>query len=286
MCGRFTLKTPVEEVAALFGVADPGDLELPARYNIAPTQPVLAVRLASNGAEPGRELALLRWGLVPGWVEDPEDWPTLINARAESLHRKPAFEDAVRFRRCVVPADGFYEWRREGGGKQPYYVRSEEDVPLCFAGLWERWSGGPDDPVESCTIVTTDANELLKPLHPRMPAILTPEGRERWLDPALRHHRELVPLLRPAPSAGLRVYPVTRRVNRPDFDGPDCIAPLEGEEGVRSTVGEEGVRSTGRETEQADGESDGRSTEGEATAAEPGEMPAARDHRPDQLPLF
>lgn len=224
MCGRFTLRTPVEEIAEIFGVEDVGGLDLPPRYNIAPTQPVAVVR--RSGEDGRRKLALLRWGLLPGWVKDPADWPTLINARAETLHRRPAFEDALRFRRCLVPADGFFEWKREGGGKQPYYVRAADGAPLAFAGLWERWTGEDGEPVESCTIVTTGANELVRPLHDRMPLILGPDARERWLDPELRRRRELEPLLRSSPAEGLVAYPVSREVNRPEVDDPACIEPL------------------------------------------------------------
>lgn len=223
MCGRFTLKTPVAEIAEIFGVEGGREIDLPARYNIAPTQPVAVVR--STGEEGARELALLRWGLLPGWVKDPEDWPTLINARAETLDRKPAFEDAFRFRRCLVPADGFYEWRRERGVKQPYYVRGADERPLAFAGLWERWTGS-DEAVESCTIVTTDANPLLAPLHDRMPAILDADAQARWMDPHLRSPEALGELLRPFPPERLLAYPVGRAVNKADADGPVCIEPL------------------------------------------------------------
>lgn len=225
MCGRFTLETPIQEVARLFQADEPGDVDLPPRYNIAPTQPVLVVRpKVRNG---GRELAVLRWGLVPGWVKDPGNWPTLINARAESLDHKPAFKSALQFRRCLIPADGFFEWRRERDGKQPYFIHSVDRSPLAFGGLWEEWGGGGQEPVQSCTIVTTEANTLVRPLHDRMPLILDGEAQEAWLDASTHTYGRLKALLRPPPPEGLAAYPVSRAVNRPEADGPDCIQPLE-----------------------------------------------------------
>lgn len=242
MCGRFTLRTPAPELARLFGLDRVDPSELAPRYNIAPTQPIPTVRerpvagtsrAGGRGAERPprgpRELAFLRWGLLPGWVEDPRDWPTLINARAESLDRKPAFRDALRERRCVVPADGFFEWRREGGRKQPYLVRLEGGGPFAFAGLWERWRGrrdGEEAEVESCTIVTTEANELLRPLHDRMPVILRAEDLDLWLDPDARHYGELEALLQPLPSELLEVTPVSPRLNSPDEDDADVLEPV------------------------------------------------------------
>lgn len=233
MCGRFTLKTPVPEIARLFDARPPEGPELGPRFNIAPTDPILGVRRAESD---GREIALFHWGLIPAWVKDPKDWPTLINARAETLDGKPAFEEAFRFRRCLVVADGFYEWRSEGGIKQPYYVRRQDEEPLAFAGLWDRWRGtvsGETEEVESATIVTTDANELLRRLHDRMPVILTREGVDRWLDPEVHDREPLEPLLRPAPSEDLVAHPVSRRVSRPDTEGPELIEPLEEDEEAR-----------------------------------------------------
>lgn len=275
MCGRFTLETSISEVAGIFDAAAPDELaDLPARYNIAPTQPILVVRGAAReagaGADGGsRELALVRWGLLPGWVEDPEDWPPLINARAETLDRKPAFEDAFRFRRCLVPADGFFEWRREGGGKQPYLVRARAEGPMTFAGLWERWVG-PEGAVESCTIVTTDANELLRPIHDRMPAILDSTAGARWIDPHLRIPDALAGLLRPFPSESLIAYPVSRAVNRADAEGPACVEPLEDRDPWRGAPPPS--ESGGDDAEEGDDES--------PSGAE------AEDPRSGQLELF
>lgn len=276
MCGRFTLATPISEIAGMFGVEEVPDPDLPARYNIAPTQPIAVVRQGSQGSDDARrELALLRWGLLPGWVKDPEDWPTLVNARAETLHAKPAFEDAFRFRRCLVPADGFYEWRRERGGKQPYYVRSADGRPLAFAGLWERWTGS-DEAVESCTIVTTDANELLRPLHDRMPVILDAEARERWMDPRLRVPDALAELLLPCPSGKLVAFPVSRAVNRADADGPGCIEPLEEGEVWRG-------RPPASEEERAGEARAGEAaTPGDGEGAAPGDGGASGGARPEE----
>ncbi|MEE8560909.1 MAG: SOS response-associated peptidase, partial [Gemmatimonadota bacterium] len=180
MCGRFTLTTPAAEVARLFSV-DYLETDLPTpRYNVAPTQEVAAVRYDDRRG--GRELSLLRWGLLPYWVDDPADWPTLINARGESAHVKPAFREALADRRCLIVADGFYEWRREGGRKQPYYLRRPDGAPFALAGLWEHWERAGQS-IESCAILTTDSNELVARLHDRMPVIIPPLGFDLWLDP-------------------------------------------------------------------------------------------------------
>ena len=177
MCGRFSLQTPVPDLAELFE-ADPSRLgEWSPRYNMAPTDEVIALRRRAEG----RELVPLRWGLIPNWAEDPGSLPLMINARSESLETRRAFRDLILDRRCAVLADGFYEWRTEGGVKQPYFVRRRDGTPMALAGLWDIWRG-PDGPVGSCTIVTTDANDLLEPLHDRMPVILEGEGAQMWLD--------------------------------------------------------------------------------------------------------
>ncbi len=170
MCGRFTLRTPTHRLAEAFGVRDLPNL--PPRYNIAPTQDAAVVRPGPEGE--ARELAMLRWGLVPSWSEGPSAY-SMINARAETVATKPAFRAAFRHRRCLVPADGFYEWQRVDGGKQPYLVELASGEPFAFAGLWEHWEGG--DVIESFTIIVTEANELLRPIHERMPVILDPVAR-------------------------------------------------------------------------------------------------------------
>jgi putative SOS response-associated peptidase YedK len=218
MCGRFLLMTSGRDIAEHFDLADTP--ELFPRYNIAPTQPVLAVRAAGAG----REGALLRWGLVPSWARDTKQAP--INARAETAADKPTFRHAMRKRRCLIPADGFYEWLALEGRKQPYCFRQVDGRPFAFAGLWERWEG-PEGPVESCAILTTEANELVRPVHDRMPVILPERHWATWLDAGLQGAGELVPLLRPYPADAMRAYPVGPLVNNPRNDGPECLAPAQ-----------------------------------------------------------
>ena len=220
MCGRYTLKTPPAELAELFGLGDPPALA--PRYNIAPTQPVPAVR---SSAGDGREWALLRWGLVPGWADDPSVGNRMINARAETVAAKAAFRNALKNRRCLVAADGFYEWKREGRQKQPFHIRLRGGGPFAFAGLWERWTKG-GEPLESCTFLTTGPNELMQPLHDRMPVIIAPEDFDLWLDPAVRDAEALAHLLRPFPAERMEAFPVSKHVNSPTRDDPACAAPL------------------------------------------------------------
>jgi len=170
MCGRFTLRAPASVVAEQFALFDVEPFT--PRFNIAPSQSVAVVRITPAAAEATRELAWLRWGLVPSWADDPAIGNRLINARAETAHQKPAFRAAFRRRRCLVPADGFYERRRTGSGKQPYFFRLRDDRPFAFAGLWESWEGVDNSAVESCTLLTTEPNELMRPIHNRMPVIL------------------------------------------------------------------------------------------------------------------
>ena len=191
---------------------------LPLRYNIAPTQRVAAVR---QQAETDRELVQLRWGLIPSWAKDAAIGSSLINARSETAAKKPSFRSAMRKRRCLIPADGFYEWRRVGGEKQPYLIGLLDDAVFAFAGLWEAWDKGGER-VESCTILTTSANELLKPLHDRMPVIVAPADYAQWLDPAIVDPAEVQPLLRAYPPDQMRYYPVDSRVNSPRNDDPQC----------------------------------------------------------------
>lgn len=225
MCGRFTLRTPMKDVVKLFDLAlgaDDGALGQPARFNIAPSQLVAAVRF--DAEQNGRALAWLNWGLVPSWADDPSIGNQMINARAESAATKPAFREALRRRRCLVPADGFYEWKRQDGSKQPYYVRLKDERPFAFAGLWEHWRRG-HLAIESCTIITTDANELVRALHDRMPVIIDAENFRQWLDPDVQDPQVVQPLLAKYPADKMTAYPVSRAVNRPGFDAPQCIEP-------------------------------------------------------------
>lgn len=225
MCGRFTLHTSPEQIAAQFGVEEP---PLAARYNIAPTQPVGIVRLDRSAA--AREWALVHWGLIPSWAKDPSIGARMINARGETVAEKPSFRAALRRRRCLLPADGFYEWKREGRGKQPYYIRMRSQEPFAFAGLWELWVSPDGSEVESCTIITTEANEMMAPLHDRMPVILAQDDYEQWLgtgkDADAHEVSELRHLIRPFNPSLMEAYPVSRHVNSPHNEGSDCIVPL------------------------------------------------------------
>lgn len=222
MCGRFTLFEPDRILSREFGVS--GFPPTSPRYNISPSQPVAAVRVGPEGT--GRELALLRWGLVPSWAKDPGIGNRLINARAETVREKPSFRDAFKRHRCLVPASGFYEWQRQDRGKQPHYVRRRDGRPFAFAGLWDRWENPDGGAVETCAILTTTANAVLAPIHDRMPVILPPGEFSRWLDPSLRDPDSLAPLLVPFPPEELLAFPVSPRVNIPSVDDEGCIAPL------------------------------------------------------------
>jgi putative SOS response-associated peptidase YedK len=196
--------------------------ELEPRYNIAPTQPVAAVRPASGG----RELSFLRWGLVPSWADDPGIGSRMINARADTVATKPSFRNAFRQRRCLIPASGFYEWKKTGDAtKQPYHICLRNDQPFAFAGLWERWEKGDGPAIESCTIITTEANELLAKVHDRMPVILRPEDYDRWLDPRQRDRTELESLLAPYPPDEMKFYPISKLVNNPRNETAACLEP-------------------------------------------------------------
>lgn len=226
MCGRFSLTTAPEAMRALFGFDNLPNL--PPRYNIAPTQQVAVVR---TGDSTGRELVTMRWGLIPHWAKDASLGAKTINARAETLADKPSFRAAVKSRRCLVPADGFYEWRMEDGHKQPFRIGMKGGAPFAFAGLWERWiatatgAGWTEgDSVETVTIVTTVANEKLRPIHPRMPVILPPEAFAGWLDPA-NDPGAACALLRPYPAEPMAFYRVSTAVNNVRNDDPGCIAP-------------------------------------------------------------
>ena len=220
MCGRFTLRTPAAAIAEQFAPLAVPDFA--ARFNVAPSQPVPVVRTRGEGL---RELVWLRWGLVPSWAKDPAIGNRLINARAESAAAKPAFRAAMRRRRCLVVADGFYEWQRTGRAKQPYFLRLHGDRPFAFAGLWEAWEAPDHSTLETCTILTTAANELVRPIHDRMPVILPASSYSAWLDPAIEDPRQLMPLLVPYASDEMEAQPVGNFVNSPSHDSPHCLEP-------------------------------------------------------------
>jgi len=221
MCGRFTMATPGQTIAELFRLDETP--ELSPRFNIAPTQAVAAVRARRDG---GRELVALTWGLVPSWAKDRAMGARMINARAETVAEKPAFRAALRVRRCLVLADGFYEWQKLGTRKQPHHIRLRDGRPFAFAGLWERWAPPGAEPVESCTIITTTPSALVAPIHDRMPVILAADAIGTWLDPSAREPAAIVSLLRPYPADEMVAYPVSLRVNNPGADDPSCVAPL------------------------------------------------------------
>ncbi len=218
MCGRFSRSTPTPVLIEQFELLAAPDL--PPRYNIAPTQDVAVVRGA-----PERELVLLRWGLVPSWADDPTIGNRLINARSETAASKPSFRSAFRQRRCLVLADGFFEWQSVAGKKQPLYFCLRDGVPFAFAGLWDRWEG-EDRTIQSFTILTTSANDLVRPTHDRMPVILDRKDYASWLDPHVQESQHLHELLRPYPCEQMTSYPVSPRVNSPRYDDASCVAPL------------------------------------------------------------
>jgi putative SOS response-associated peptidase YedK len=222
MCGRFTLHIPPELLAEIFGL-----LEIPvfpARFNIAPTQAVPVILQTGDGRN---HYAVMRWGLIPSWAKDTSIGSRMINARCETVARKSAFRRAIRYSRCIVPASGFYEWREEGGKKAPLYVRRKDGSPICFAGLWDYWKSRERDAVDSCTILTTSSNELIAPLHNRMPVILLPEAFPLWLDPETTDPERLNALFHPFPADLMEMWPVPPLVNSPRNDSPELIAPLE-----------------------------------------------------------
>ena len=221
MCGRFSLGATIR-VAQIFDV--PGWPDTPPRYNIAPGQDIPAV--IQNRETARREVRALRWGLVPFWAKDASAGNRPINARAETAATKPAFRKPFRERRCLVPADGFYEWERHGRRKQPWHIRMRDARPFAFAGLWDRWQPAEGAPVETVTIVTTAPNALVSRIHDRMPAILPTTEYGLWLDPAVQDVERLQALLRPYPEDEMLAYPVGTQVNNPANDSPDVIAPL------------------------------------------------------------
>jgi putative SOS response-associated peptidase YedK len=221
MCGRLTRRSPPRVVAEAFDL--PEVPELFPRFNVAPGEPVAVVR--QPAASKGRELVFLRWGLVPAWADDPAIGDRLANARSETAATKPSFRRAFRSRRCLVVADGFYEWQRTNGRKQPYFIGLRGDRPFGLAGLWERWGKG-GEPVESCTILTTEANELMRPIHERMPVIIPPDQYGLWLDPRCQDSEKLAKLLRPYPPTHMLAYRVSALVNNPRNDVPQCVEAI------------------------------------------------------------
>ena len=219
MCGRYMIISSPEAIRRLFGY--PEQPNFPPRYNVAPTQPVPIVRLVDGQ----RQFALVRWGLIPPWVKDPQNFSLLINARCESVHDKPAFRNAMRRRRCLVPADGFYAWKKDGGRKRPYCLRPRHEGPIAFAGLWETWMGPNGEEMETAIIVTTAATGELARLHERMPVIVPPEAFDFWLDPHVDAEMATA-VIQPANDELIECYEVSSAVNRTANDTPMLLAPL------------------------------------------------------------
>ena len=220
MCGRFALPTP-EEITGHFNLKKKPNLE--PRYNIAPSQNIAVVRLTPH--TPERELALLRWGLIPFWAKDRKIGYKMINARAESVADKPAFRAAFRQRRCLIPATGFFEWSHKNKTKQPYFIKLKDSNILAFAGLWEHWAGRDGEVIDSCTIITTGANETVGNIHDRMPVIIEPKLYDRWLDPGAEE-TNLLSLFTPFPDKKILAYPVGIEVNNPKNDNPNCLVEM------------------------------------------------------------
>jgi putative SOS response-associated peptidase YedK len=218
MCGRFTLRKPSKEIAESFGLFE--EMTLKPHFNIAPTQMVAAVRVDPHRKQ--REMTLLKWGLIPHWADDPAIGNRMINARSETAASKPSFRAAFRYRRCLIPSDCFYEWQKVGTKKQPYLIGVGKDELFAFAGLWEDWER-EGQIIQSCCILTTDANELMKPIHDRMPVILHRQDYDLWLDPGIQNGSKVQHLLRPFPETEMFAYPVSTWVNSPSHDDARCV---------------------------------------------------------------
>jgi putative SOS response-associated peptidase YedK len=220
MCGRFVITSAPEALRRLLAYKEQPNF--PPRHNIAPTQPVPVVRLEQGE----RHFALVRWGLIPSWVKDPKQFALLINARLEGLVEKPSFRAAMKRRRCLIPADGFYEWKKDGKTKQPYFIRAKSREPFAFAGLWETWTDRDGGEIETAAIVTCAANETLAPVHDRMPVIVQPEHFDAWLDCDKIDAKQAAALAGPAPENFLEAYEISTRVNSVKNDGAENVAPV------------------------------------------------------------
>jgi putative SOS response-associated peptidase YedK len=219
MCGRFTLTKSGDALAQAFNLEEIP--EIAPQYNIAPTQNIVAV--LRNPESKKRQAQQLRWGLIPSWAKDASMGAKLINARAETVAEKPSFRSAFKHRRCLIVADGFYEWQKQENKKQPYYFRLLNGQPFAFAGLWEKWQSPDGEEITSCTILTTEANELMQSIHERMPVILNPQDYDLWLDPEVKTAEPLKQLLHPYPSDTMNSYPVSTLVNSPKNNSPECV---------------------------------------------------------------
>ncbi|MDO8541688.1 MAG: SOS response-associated peptidase [Opitutaceae bacterium] len=238
MCGRYVLKRKdLEALLQHFGIRSLEEFH--SRYNIAPTTIVPAIRTSAEG---GREAVPLRWGLVPSWAKDPAGGARLCNARAEGIAAKPAFRHAFRKKRCLVPASGFYEWQTLGRTKLPWYFSRRDEQPFVFAGLWESWRSPAGTELETCSLITTDANPVVGQIHDRMPVILAGSGVEEWINPEHEEPEKLLPLLRPFPAEEMSGRPVNPQVNSVATEGPEClepapVLPAPGSEGPQLSLG-------------------------------------------------
>jgi putative SOS response-associated peptidase YedK len=265
MCGRYVIISTPEAIRKLFGYGEQPNF--PPRYNVAPTQPIPIVRLDDGK----RAFALMRWGMLPSWVKDPKTFPLLINARGESVLEKPAFRNAMRRRRCLIPTDGFYEWQagvqvgvnagaKANGPKRPYFIRANRDAagqapPLAFAGLWETWTGPNGEELDTAAIITTTANRTLSALHDRMPVFIQPDAFAMWLDCANVEAEVAAALIRPADEGLLEAYPVSRAVNRVVNDAAALIAPVAAEPvGEEAPAAAKAVKSKPRKEKEPDGQ--------------------------------
>jgi putative SOS response-associated peptidase YedK len=224
MCGRFSLRHSEAAIAEAFQLqALP---TIPPRYNIAPTQPVPVVLVTPE--QPTHHFQWLYWGLIPSWADDPKIGVRMINARSETVAEKPSFRNAFKRRRCLIVADGFYEWQRLDGQKQPFYFQVHEGNEIfAFAGLWEYWASSTGEEITSCSILTTEANDLMRPIHDRMPVILHATDYDRWLDPTVQQASALQPLLQPYSAEAMSCYPVSTHVNNAKHEDASCIQPLQ-----------------------------------------------------------
>ena len=220
MCGRFTRTQSIPTLAKEFGIVEVNS-DLRPSYNIAPTQEVAVIVTAGV-----KTLVPVRWGLVPSWAKDVSVGSKMINARAETVSEKPAYRNAFKKRRCLVVADGFYEWQSIAGAKRPIHIRFKSGKPFGFAGLYETWNSPEGEEITTCTIITTEANELMRPIHERMPVIIPKEKEDLWLDPKTEEQALLLGLLKPYPADQMEAYPVSKKVNSPRNNSPDCLTRL------------------------------------------------------------
>lgn len=222
MCGRFVTIIPPEELAKIFSLVEVPSTPFKPRYNIAPTQQIHVIRQYSDYTN---HLDNLRWGLIPSWTKEPQPAP-LINARSETVSEKPAFRHGIRYRRCLIPSSGFYEWKREGDHKTPMYIHFRDNSLMVFAGIWESWKSPEGQTIESCSMLTTGSNELIEPLHDRQPVIIHPSEFSTWLDREITDPEKLKSLYQSYPADLMEMWPVSQQVNSPKIDSPELINPI------------------------------------------------------------